>query len=369
MSDEKTEQPSAKKLEDAKRDGKSPKSTDVVSAAVLLSNAALMVMAGPTLAERLRAVLASALEIGAISRPDADLLLYARRIGLDALALLAPFLAVSVLAAVLGTLMQTGINLSMKPVELKFDAVNPGAGLTRIFSMRSMIDLGKMTVKAVLIGLVMWKTLTLLAPLIIGVVYQPALDIAQLAWQVLNRFLLVGGTLFLLIGAVDFGIQRWLFLRDQRMSKDEVKREHKESEGDPHLKGQRKAVAREIATGPAPVGREQLRKAQAVIVNPTHYAVALSYDPHGFGLPQVVAKGLDDQALEIRRLAQQMSIPIIGNPPLARALYTVPLDAAIPEALFETVAVILKWVRDIGNPGGTPAGGALPPSSSLVDPL
>ena len=366
MSDEKTEQPSDKKLEEARRDGKSPKSTDVVSAAVLLSNAALMVMAGPALAERLRAVLAGALEIGAVGRPDADLMLYARRIGLDALMVLAPFLAVSVLAAVVGTLMQTGINLSMKPVELKFDAINPADGLARIFSMRSMIDLGKMTVKAALIGVVMWKTLNVLAPLIVGVVYQPVLDIVQLAWQVLNRFLMVGGALFLLIGGVDFGLQRWLFLRDQRMSKDEVKREYKESEGDPHMKGQRKAIANEIATGPAPVSREQLRRAQAVIVNPTHYAVALSYDPHGFGLPQVVAKGLDDQALEIRRLAQQLSIPIIGNPPLARALYTVPLEAAIPEALFETVAVILKWVRDIG----TPDAGAVPPSAShLVEPL
>lgn len=366
MSDEKTEAPSSQKLEDAKRDGKSPKSTDVVSAAVLLSNAALMVMAGPALGERLRALLTGALDIGAIARPDADLLLYARRIGLDAALLLAPFLLVSMLAAVVGNWMQTGINLSMKPVELKFDAVNPGDGLTRIFSMRSMIDLGKMTVKAVLIGLVMWKTLIALAPLIIGVLYQPVLDIVQLAWQMLNRFLLVGGVLFLLIGGVGTGIQRWLFMRDQRMSKDEVKREYKESEGDPHMKGQRKAMAKEIATGPDPVAPEQLARAQAVIVNPTHYAVAVSYDPHGFGLPQVVAKGLDAQALEIRRLAQKMSIPIIGNPPLARALYTVPLDDAIPEALFETVAAVLKWVRDIG----TPDAGALPPSHShLVEPL
>ena len=366
MSDEKTEQPSDKKLEDAKRDGKSPKSTDIVSAAVLLSNAAFMVVAAPTLGERLRAVLAGALDIGAIGRADADLLWYARRIALDGITLLAPFLAVSVLAAVAGTVMQTGFNLSMKPVEPNFDAVNPGSGLTRIFSMRSMIDLAKMVAKALLIGVVMWKTLTALAPLIVGAVYQPALDIAQLSWHVLERFMLVAGALFLLIGGFDFGIQRWLFMRDQRMSKDELKREHKESDGDPHMKGQRKAVAREIANGPAPVRREQLSRAQAVIVNPTHYAVALSYDPDGFGLPQVVAKGLDEQALEIRRLAQQLSIPIIGNPPLARALYTVPLDGAIPEALFDTVAVILKWVRDIGNPDA----GAMPPSSShLVEPL
>jgi type III secretion protein U len=366
MSDEKTEQPSDKKLEDARRDGKVVKSTDLTAAAVLLATGGLMLLAGPALGDGLRALLASALDPVAVGRPDADLLLYARRIGLQGMLLLAPFLLVGVLAAVVGTLAQTGINLSFKPVEPKFDAVNPGAGLTRIFSMRSMVDLGKMTVKAVLIFLVMWKTLTLLAPLLVGAAYQPALDAAQLAWRVLARFLLVGGVLFLLLGAADYGIQHWLFIRDQRMSKDEVKREHKESDGDPHLKGHRKMLAKEIALGPPPPDRDRLRRAQAVIVNPTHYAVALCYEPGGLGLPQVVAKGLDEQALEIRRMAQELAIPIVGNPPLARALYTVPLDDAIPEALFDTVAAILRWVRDIG----TPHAADVPPTSShLVDPL
>lgn len=361
MSDEKTEEPSAKKLEDARRDGKVVKSADLTAAAVLLATGGLMLMSGPALGDGLRALLAPALDPVAVGRPDADLLLTARRIGLQAVLLLAPFLLAGVLAAVVGTLAQTGIQLSFKPVEPKFDAVNPGAGLTRIFSMRSMVDLGKMTVKAALIAAVMWKTLMLLAPLLVGVSVQPAPDIAQLAWRILARFLLVAGVLFLLMGAADYGVQRWLFMRDQRMSKDEVKREHKESDGDPHLKGQRKMLAKEIALGPAPPDRNQLRRAQAVIVNPTHYAVALAYDPGGLGLPQVVAKGLDEQALEIRRLAQELAIPIVGNPPLARALYTVPLGEAIPEALFETVAAILRWVRDIGT--------APPSSSHLVDPL
>lgn len=364
MSDEKTEEPSEKKLEKARQDGKVVKSTDLTATAILLAVGGLMLLAGPSLGDALRALLAPALDARAITRPDADLLLYARRIGLQGLLLLAPFLVACVVAAVVGTLAQTGINLSFKPVEPKFDAVNPGAGLQRVFSMRSMVDLGKMTVKAVLIFVVMWKTLTLLAPLIVGIVHEPVPDIAQLAWRILARFLLVGGVLFLLIGAADYGIQRWLFIRDQRMSKDEVKREHKESEGDPHLKGQRKSLAKEIALGPAPANRDQLRRAQAVIVNPTHYAVALCYDAGGLGLPQVVAKGVDDQALAIRRMAQELAIPIVGNPPLARALYTVPLGEAIPEQLFDTVAAILRWVRDIGTPDAVQ-----PSSSHLVDPL
>lgn len=366
MSDEKTEEPSDKKMEDARRDGKVVKSADLTAAALLLTTGVLMLLSGPALGDGLRALLAPALDARAVTRPDADLLLAARHIGLQAALLLAPFLVACVIAAVVGTLAQTGINLSFKPVEPKFDAVNPGAGLTRIFSMRSMVDLGKMVVKAVLIVLVMWKTLTLLAPLIVATAHQPAPALAQLAWRILARFLLVGGVLFLLMGAADYGIQRWLFMRDQRMSKDEVKREHKESEGDPHLKGHRKSLAREIALGPAPASRDQLRRAQAVIVNPTHYAVALSYDAGGLGLPQVVAKGIDDQALEIRRMAQELAIPIVGNPPLARALYTVPLGDAIPEPLFDTVAAILRWVRDIS----TPHANTVPPSSShLVEPI
>ena len=371
MSDEKTEQPTEKKLQDAKRDGETSKSTDLSGAAVLLASVVLMAIGGPALGEGLRTLMTFALDPASYSDPDLDLVAYMKKLALQGLMLLAPFLGVAVVAAVIGIWSQTGVMLSFKPLEPKFNSINPASGLKRIFSMRSMIDLAKMVLKAVVISCVMWKLLLTLASSMVAVGYEPVLNIAQISWKALTSFIAVGGGLFLVLGAADFGIQSWLFIRDHRMSKDDIKREHKNSEGDPHLKGKRKSIAKEMVETPPPrPTRESVARAQAVIVNPTHYAVAIRYDPKEFGLPRVVAKGTDDDALAIRRMAQDLGIPVVGNPPLARALHTVPLEQAVPEALFETVAVILKWVKDIGSQGAE--AGASPSahsSSYLVDPL
>jgi type III secretion protein U len=152
--------------------------------------------------------------------------------------------------------------------------------------------------------------------------------------------------LFLVLGPVDYAIQRWQFMKEQRMSKDEVRREYKEQEGDPHVKGERQQLARELSqSDPA----ERVAGANAVIVNPTHYAVAISYHPGSSGLPVVVAKGVDEAALHIRRCAELSGVPIFGNPPLARALFKVQTDGTIPEELFEAVAAVLRWVEDMGG--------------------
>jgi type III secretion protein U len=141
---------------------------------------------------------------------------------------------------------------------------------------------------------------------------------------------------------LDFVVQRLIFLKEQKMSMDEVKREYKEMEGDPQIKGERKAIAREIAmSDPKPA----VQTATAVVVNPTHYAVALRYAPNECGLPYIVAKGVDGEAALIREAAQQAGVPIIGNPPLARALYKVDLKGTVPEPLLEAVAIVLHWAE------------------------
>jgi type III secretion protein U len=148
---------------------------------------------------------------------------------------------------------------------------------------------------------------------------------------------------FIVIGPGDFAIQKWLFIRDQRMSKDEVKREHKESEGDPMLKGQRRQMAQEIAND---TPKTTVPGATVVVANPTHFAVALRYEPGQTPLPIVVAKGVDAQALEIRAIAEAHKVPVVVNPPLARALHKdVPVGRPVPEALFDAVAAVLRWVR------------------------
>ncbi|CAJ0737231.1 type III secretion system export apparatus subunit SctU [Ralstonia mannitolilytica] len=355
MSDEKTEQPTEKKLKDAHKDGETAKSADLIAAVVLLTGCLLLAMTASLLGDRWRALIDLALDVDGSRHPPMTLKQTLGHVALQLALMTLPIGLVFALVGWIATWAQTGIVLSTKPLELKMSAINPASGLKRIFSMRSMIDLVKMLVKAAAVTAALWKLVLLLLPTIVATPYQPILDIAQIGMSMLVKLLAAGGVLFLLLGAVDFGIQRWLFIRDHRMSKDEIKREHKNSEGDPHIKGQRKQIARQMVQEAQP--KQTVAGAQAVIVNPTHYAVAIRYAPHECGLPCVIAKGVDDEALRLREEAQTLGIPIIGNPPLARALHHVELNDPVPEVLFETVAEVLAWVGEISakNAGASPS--------------
>ncbi|KVL13711.1 type III secretion system export apparatus subunit SctU [Burkholderia sp. MSMB1826] len=350
MAEEKTEEPTEKKLQDARRDGETVKSTDLPFAAILLVASIGFTVAGSHMAEQLKLVMQRGLDIARIKSPDMplhDLLVEA---GFRALTLVLPIAVAAAITGVAALASQVGLQVSTKPLEPKFDAINPGSGLKRIFSLRSLIDLAKTVVKAIVISAVMWKTIVLLIPSMLGVVYEPIDAIVDIAWGTLCKILAIAGTLYLVIGVIDYGVQRWLFIRDHRMTKDEVKREHKNSEGDPHIKGERRKLAREFASS----GQQQpVKNASVVVVNPTHYAVALRYVPSECGLPYVIAKGVDAEARAIREQASRFGVPIVGNPPLARALYRVALDDSIPEPLFDAVAAVLAWVDNIGGRRGS----------------
>ncbi|WP_310312197.1 type III secretion system export apparatus subunit SctU [Paraburkholderia terricola] len=346
MSDEKTEQPTDKKLRDARQDGETVKSTDLPFAAILLAAAVGFGVGGPRMAEQLRIVMRNGLDVAHLQTPDAPLHDLLAEAGLHALLLVFPIALGAALVGIAAIAAQVGLQISLKPLEPKFDAINPASGLKRIFSVRSLIDLAKTVIKAVVITAVLWKTLVLLVPLMVGVVYEPIGSIDSIAWGTVCRVLGISGALYLVIGAADYGVQHWLFIRDHRMSKDEVKRENKNSEGDPHIKGQRRKLAREFASSDQ---QQPVKNASVVVVNPTHYAVALRYVPAESGLPRVIAKGVDAEARVIREEAARRGIPIVGNPPLARALYRVALEDAIPEPLFDAVASVLAWVESIGG--------------------
>ncbi|GLU31321.1 type III secretion system export apparatus subunit SctU [Trinickia caryophylli] len=361
MSDEKTEQPTDKKLKDARRDGETVKSADLSFAALLIAAALGFGLAGPAMGEHLRAIMHLALQVREANKPSFDLRRAMTEIAMQAAILSLPVFA-TLVVGIASVAAQVGFQVSFKPIEPKFSAINPGSGLKRMFSVRSFVDLAKMLVKAAIIAAALWKTLLALSPLIVGVAYEPLPDLIQISWSTLCRVFAVGGVIYLVLGVADYGVQHWLFIRDHRMSKEDVKRENKDSEGDPHLKGKRKEVAREIVQGnPEP----KVAGAQAVIVNPTHYAVAVRYMPDEYDLPRVVAKGVDADALEIRRMAERHGVPIVGNPPLARTLYRVPLEEAIPESCFKAVAAVLAWVEDLAAQRNADAAGQPALSSAL----
>ncbi|MEX3816108.1 type III secretion system export apparatus subunit SctU [Paraburkholderia sp. BR13439] len=355
---EKTEQPTEKKLRDAREEGQTAQSHDLTGAVSLLLVLLVAVAGGDFLSGKLKQIVQIALDgVSADRSPGA-----VTRVWLDiasqAVFLLFPFALVAVLGAVMALMPQVGLLITMKPVAPKLSAVSPASGIQRIFSLKSLLELGKMLIKAALLGAVLYQSVLMLIPLISGAAFQPVNAIVVLSWHAVLRVIGVAALVLLVIGAVDFKIQQWLLIRRNKMSLEDIKRESKESEGDPEIKNKRKELARELANS-AP-SKAAVGSANVVVVNPTHYAVALRYDPAEFGLPRVVAKGVDQYAAHIRAYARNANVPIIGNPPVARALYKVQLNNGIPEELFETVAAILRWVDSLSDPDGAPPVGGPP---------
>jgi type III secretion protein U len=343
MSDEKTEPPSEKKLEDAKKKGQMPQSKDLTSAfAFTFALTALMATATTGL-EHVRSIISQAIKSG--GKLDSQALFNgAVAMGLDGVWIIGPILGTAILGGLIGGFTTTGVNISFESVTPKFDKIDPVGGFKKLFSVRSLVEFLKTVIKAVIIGWVLYILITSVLPSMLRSAHGSVAGIGQSGWSTITHLVLVCSIMFLIMGPIDYVIQRLMFIKDQKMSKDEIKREYKESEGDPQLKGERKALAQEIAfSDPKPA----VSGANAVVVNPTHYAVAIRYRRHEFGLPLIVAKGVDDSAAYIRALAQEASVPIIGNPALARALYKCENNSVVPEELLEAVAIVLRWAAEL----------------------
>ncbi|MFC0402807.1 type III secretion system export apparatus subunit SctU [Paraburkholderia rhizosphaerae] len=363
---EKTEKPTAKKLKDARKKGSVSKSTDLISSATLLAMVLAFHAGSSWLLDSMREMITIALDFTVSDRTTQALTssLF-HLLGMGVLVCV-PLAALGMLAAVLASAAQVGFKVSLEPVMPKLSSINPATGIKRVFSKRSLVDLVKMTIKAIVLIVVLWKTIMGLFPLVTQALYEPLPRLSAVLWSGLLRVLSVGFVLYLVIGALDWKLQHMMFIISQRMSKDEIKRERKNQDGDPKMKHERKQRAKELLRGdprPAAVAR-----ANVMVVNPTHYAVALRYAPNEHPLPVVVASGVDADAATLRRLANEFDVPIVANPPVARALYRVDVSSAIPEDLFEVVAAILRWVESVGA-GRKTGDAALPASPPLHNPL
>lgn len=349
---EKTEEPTDKKLEDAKKKGQGPKSQDIVAGAVLIACLFGLMGMGGTMYERMSNVVRLGLGDALQAKTNEAMAALATQMLIDALWAALPLVALSVLVASAALFAQVGVVFSMENVTPKFDKLNPAEGVKRIFSARSLIEFVKSLVKAVALGCVLWISVKGMVPLLVGAAYLPLSSAALVSWQAMLELLGVACLVFVIIGPIDYGLQRFLFIKDQRMSKDDIKREHKDADGDPQMKGQRKQLAHEINNSPP---QQKVPGATVVVTNPTHFAVALRYDPETTPVPVVVAKGADEAAALIRQIAAEHGVPIVGNPPLARALFKLPLEHPIPAALFDAVAVVLRWVAELERVSGAAA--------------
>lgn len=349
MAEERTEAPTPKKLREARRKGLVPKSRELATAGILLASVAIGGWAVEKSIAGFRSVFNICLTAIREESAPLDALMASLTV---AASVLIPVLAALMFAAAFTMFVQVGPMFTPAALAPSFDKLNVVKGLGQLFSRKQWVELGKSIFKIAVIGAV-----------VVVVLRASARGVASLTGSDVNRTLtaiqLVFHALFVRVGVAMLGIatldvlyQRWQFMRDQRMSKDEIKREYKESEGDPHTKSERDRVRREILAHSV---LEQVRRADVLIVNPTHLAIALRYDQNAEDeAPEVLAKGQDDLARRMIEAAHEAGVPVMRDIPLARALYEMQSGELIPEALYEAVAIVLQaaWAerdaRDVG---------------------
>lgn len=347
-SQEKTEQPTEKRLRDARKRGQIPRSRELTTAAVVAAAAALLMSQGGSTVDDAAMLMRATLSFDAQTLEDPTQLptrlLATLKAGLwSAL----PFFIGTFVAALAAPMLLGGWNFSTEAATPKLDRLNPVTGLGRIFSSNSLMELVKSLAKFFLLAFIAtlfgWLYLGELVglssePAHHGMAHGVALCLSAFAW-------LCGG--LLIIAAIDVPWQLWSHNKSLRMTKQEIREEHKELEGKPEVKAKIRRLQHEMANRRM---MEKVPKADVVIVNPTHYAVALQYSADKMRAPQVVAKGVDVIALAIRELAQQNNVPIVEAPPLARALYRkADLDGEIPITLYAAVAQVLTYVYQLKN--------------------
>lgn len=341
---EKVHDPSPTRLRKAQEDGNVFKSRELVSVAVLLAGGSALLLGGPTAFGRLQDLTARLL-LGAATTPlsvDALPHLFAE-VAWPALTLLLPFFGIVTVAAAASTVAQTGWNVTAKPLAPKASRVSPLEGAKRLFSAKGAFDALKAIAAAAIVGPLAYGVLRERADDMLGLAALPVDAIAGMAggWVVDLSAPVLGALLGL--AAVDYAFQRHRWRGDLKMTDKEVKDEAKDQEGDPHVRGRRRQRARELASRPR-LDHAVLR-ADVVITNPTHYAVALRFDPAAGGAPVVLCKGIRKRALQIKQLAAEAGVPTVEDRPLARALYaTVDEGAPIDESLYAAVAAILAEV-------------------------
>lgn len=245
--------------------------------------------------------------------------------------------------AVLINFIQAGAVFSMDPLRPKWDRINPLQGFKRLFSPRSIVELAKSLIKLGIVGYILWGSLqNEILPWTEKSGHMPALAIAGGFWNILNGIIIRIISFLLVLAILDYIYQRWEYAKSLRMSKKEIRDEFKQMEGDPLIKNKIRQRQRQMAMRRM---MQDVPKADVIITNPTHYAIALQYDASTMSAPKVLAKGEGFIAAKIREVAEENNVPIVENPPLARALFkAAEIGDSIPADLYQAVAEVLAFV-------------------------
>ena len=344
----KTEEPTPRKLQQARERGEVVKTADLPSLASLAAVASVVALAGGWLSRNMVVALTPF-----FASPDAFSLREGGGVAVLRQSIMAgaPFLglvlAAACLAGVAGTLVQTGLMFTPDKLKIDFGKLNPVEGFKRLFNIDGLVQFAKSLVKVTVTGILAWWVVK---PHVAGMMDLSRMEpvvILPFAADILRRLVFAVTAFLLVIAGADWFWQRQRFMKRMRMTREETKDDHKQAEGDPHIKAKLRQMR---------VERSRRRMMQAVpgatvvVMNPTHYAVALKYDAGENPAPLCVAKGMDDLALKIRAIAEEAGVPVIEDPPLARALYAaVEIDDIIPPAHYEAVAKIIGFILNSGR--------------------
>lgn len=333
---DKTEAPTPRRLEKAAEEGQVPLSREAVGFATLLAATIALGLALPALGTDLLRAMRRLLEASGPGTGSAELALsLAREAGLALL----PVLAAVAAAAILSTFAQTGLPRSAKAAAPQLNRLSPIAGFKRILGPDGLMEMLRTLLKLAGVGAAVWLALDLSS--LDATLHRPAAALLGTAADGAARLMLAALITFAALAVLDVAWVRWRHTQQLRMSREELKEELKDTDGDPFMKARRRSIQEGRARRRM---LAQVPKAAVVITNPTHYAVALHYEQGQSAAPRLVAKGVDSMAARIRAAAEGHGVPIVSNPPLARALYRLEPDTEIPPEYWQAVAEIIAYV-------------------------
>ncbi|HCI13423.1 MAG: flagellar biosynthesis protein FlhB [Gallionellales bacterium GWA2_60_142] len=343
---EKTEQPSQRRIDQAREKGQVARSRELSTFAVLLVGGGVLWSMGSYITQHMVQMLHDGFTLDREMAFNSALMVpHMYGLAVDALITFAPFLLAVLLAAAFSPLLLNGWLFSFEALQPKFSKLNPMAGIGRMFSRTALVELVKAVAKAALVGgvaaWVIWSDRDAVMALSMQSV---GAAIPATGHLIGSGFMVIVGAMLLIV-AIDVPFQLWDHNKKLMMTKEEARQEYKETEGDPMVKGRIRQLQREAARKRM---MSEIPTADVVVTNPTHYSVALKYSESGARAPVVVAKGSHLLALRIREIAQEHHVPILEAPPLARALHKhTELGDTIPEALYSAVAEVLAYVYQL----------------------
>jgi flagellar biosynthetic protein FlhB len=363
---EKTEAPSSRRLEQARDEGQIPQSRELGAFLVMAGGAGGLWGLSGWFVQHGTGMMREGLTLDRQEAFDTNAIgMNLLELGTEALMTLVPFFIITTVAALLAPILLTGgILFSPKALTFKFDRMDPLKGVKRLFSVQGIAEMVKGILKAMLLGGIIWWVVTHERDKLFALIAQP-LETAVLSFGQILIYAFIGFVAGLaLIALIDVPFQLWRYYHGLKMTKEEVRQEYKEMEGDPHLKARIRSQQREISRNRM---MSEVPKADVVVTNPTHFAVALKYDKENMGAPQVVAKGMNLVAQKIRDVAGEHKVPVLELPPLARALYRhVEIGESVPSALYTAVAEVMAYIYQMNAFMAAGAAGLLPPDPLMA---